>query len=187
MLVHHKPVPRSARESVHTATLNPPPRRPDSGPVRVLAVFPRFLAFAFVLGLTMAGCGGDQEDGGNARQRTGGRAPAPQASETEGAPLTREVRQEAEEIFVSRCTVCHGQLGKGDGPGAAGLPTQPASFQDSTWQASVTDAHIERIIKVGGAAVGKSPSMPGNPDLKNRSTVVAGLRDIIRDFGESSQ
>ena len=32
------------------------------------------------------------------------------------------------------------------------------------------------------AAVGKSPVMPGNPDLKNQDEVVAELVKIIRGF-----
>jgi mono/diheme cytochrome c family protein len=34
------------------------------------------------------------------------------------------------EIYVTRCSVCHGEDGDGQGPAAAGLPIKPPSFRD---------------------------------------------------------
>jgi mono/diheme cytochrome c family protein len=87
----------------------------------------------------------------------------------------------AKEIFANRCTPCHGPEGRGDGPASASLTPRPRDFHDKDWHASVDDKHIETIIKFGGAAVGKSPAMPGNPDL-NDPVVVAELRTLIRNF-----
>jgi len=56
----------------------------------------------------------------------------------------------------------------------------PRNFQDAAWQASVSDQHIEQIIQYGGAAVGKSPTMPSNPDLMSKAEVVAALREHVR-------
>ena len=89
---------------------------------------------------------------------------------------------EARQIFAGRCAVCHGATGIGDGAGAAALNPRPRNFHDATWQASVTDAQIENIIRVGGAAVGKSSAMPPNPDLVSKPEVVAALRAMIRGF-----
>ena len=91
-------------------------------------------------------------------------------------------KAKAQEIFGQRCTPCHGPAGGGDGPASASLTPHPRNFHDKGWQASVTDQHIETIIKVGGAAVGKSPAMPGNPDLSDPA-VLAALRGVIRGFG----
>lgn len=88
----------------------------------------------------------------------------------------------AKEIFAQRCTPCHGATGAGDGAASASLTPKPRNFHDKEWQKSVTDEHIQTIIKVGGVAVGKSPAMPGNPDL-NDPAVIAGLKDLIRSFG----
>ena len=52
--------------------------------------------------------------------------------------------------------------------------------QDAAWQASVTDEHIEKIVMYGGAAVGRSPTMPGNPDLMSRPEVVRALVAYVR-------
>jgi mono/diheme cytochrome c family protein len=90
---------------------------------------------------------------------------------------------EAEQIFATRCTTCHGPEGAGNGPGSAGLDPPPRNFQDPEWQQSVTDDHIEKIIMYGGAAVGRSPAMPANPDLIAKKQVVAALRAHIRELG----
>jgi mono/diheme cytochrome c family protein len=99
-----------------------------------------------------------------------------------GAEITAAARTEATGIFATRCTPCHGPSGGGDGPASAGLTPHPRNFHDAQWQESVTDAHIERIIQYGGAAVGKSAAMPANPDLNDKPAVVAALREHIRSL-----
>lgn len=95
----------------------------------------------------------------------------------------RSERERAESYFAQRCALCHGEHGNGDGPGSAGLNPKPRAFSDSAWQASVTNEQIERIIVRGGAAMGKSPSMPPNPDIEEDPQLVADLRSIVRSFG----
>jgi mono/diheme cytochrome c family protein len=95
------------------------------------------------------------------------------------------VRAEAEEIFNTRCQTCHGPEGAGDGPGAAGLTPKPRNFQDPAFQDSVSDEHIGNIIQYGGAAVGKSPTMPGNPDLMSQPELVKELVTVVRELGRS--
>lgn len=120
-------------------------------------------------------------------------APAPAPAPTPAAP-TAEVKTAAtpdlaaaKEIFNTRCFACHGMEGKGDGPGAAGLDPKPRNYSDKAWQASVTDEQIEKIIKLGGVAVGKSPAMPPNPDLEDKPQVIAGLRAMVRGFAEAAK
>ncbi len=88
----------------------------------------------------------------------------------------------AKEIFATRCTPCHGAGGAGDGAASAALDPKPRNFTDPAWQGSVDDAHIEKIIKFGGAAVGKSAAMPSNPDL-NDEAVIVELRKFVRGLG----
>jgi mono/diheme cytochrome c family protein len=142
------------------------------------------------------GCGrGDRtaESGGGAppASPTAPAEPAPQAqqaapaAESGGAAgIPAAARQEADQIFASRCTPCHGEAGMGNGPASKGLTPPPRNFHDKAWQASVTDEHIEQIIQYGGAAVGKSPAMPANPDLTSKPQVVAALMEKIRSFGK---
>jgi mono/diheme cytochrome c family protein len=92
----------------------------------------------------------------------------------------------AEEIFSTRCFTCHGMSGAGDGPASAGLAPPPRDFRDPVWQDSVTDDHITKIVAYGGAAVGKSPGMPGNPDLVAQKDVLAALVAHIRRLRASA-
>lgn len=90
----------------------------------------------------------------------------------------------AKEIFDTRCSACHGTDGKGDGPGAAALTPKPRNYTDKAWQKSVTDEQIKKAILLGGAAVGKSPTMPASTDLDDKPEVVDGLVQIVRKFGK---
>jgi mono/diheme cytochrome c family protein len=114
--------------------------------------------------------------------------PAPEPEETAptethagGAPDVAK----GKEIFSQRCVACHGSTGQGDGPASASLNPKPRRFADPEWQKQVTDEYIEKIVKLGGAAVGKSAAMPSNPDL-NDPAVVAGLRTVVRSFNSQN-
>lgn len=98
--------------------------------------------------------------------------------------VTAADRAEAAEIFKSRCAVCHGLDGRGDGPGGAALVPKPRNYHDRAWQAATTDEEIEKAIVYGGPAVGQSPLMAPNPDLQNKPGVVAALREKVRSFAD---
>src|SRR5690554_3409635 len=111
----------------------------------------------------------------------------PQPAAAPAAPaaapaVAKNPASEAKKIFKANCVVCHGDHGAGDGPGAAALEPKPRAFSDAAWQDSVTDEHLAKVIRDGGAAVGKSPIMPGNPQLKGKDDVLAELVKIVRDF-----
>ncbi|MEB2283074.1 MAG: cytochrome c [Myxococcales bacterium] len=129
-----------------------------------------------VLGIAAAGC----NSGDKAASAPAASGPAV-ATAPAGAPSAQAVA-EAEKIFSTRCFTCHGADGKGDGPGSVGLTPRPRDFADAQWQASVSDEYIEKIIKYGGSAVGKSPMMPPNPDLVAKPEIVAALRAHVRSF-----
>jgi mono/diheme cytochrome c family protein len=114
----------------------------------------------------------------------GGAAGAPGApgAPAAGGTAAADPKAEAEQIFTTRCTVCHGATGKGDGPGAAALNPKPRNYSDAEWQKSVTDDYIAKVIVEGGAAVGKSPAMVANADLKDKPEVVKELVAKIRGF-----
>jgi len=57
------------------------------------------------------------------------------------------------------CATCHGEDGCTPGPGAAGLNPQPAKHCDGNYMNKLSDEHIFKVIKEGGASVGKSPLM----------------------------
>ena len=89
---------------------------------------------------------------------------------------------DARKLFSTKCVVCHGDHGAGDGPGAAALNPKPRAFGDATWQASVTDEQIKKTIVEGGAAVGKSAAMSANPELADKPEELTALVKIVRDF-----
>jgi cytochrome c553 len=91
---------------------------------------------------------------------------------------------QAEQMFATVCATCHGMDGTGKGPAAESLNPKPRNYTDQAWQSSVTDDQIKEIIVKGGQAVGKSPMMPGQPQLKDNPEVLDGLVSVIRGFGK---
>ncbi|HEY0840487.1 MAG TPA: c-type cytochrome [Vulgatibacter sp.] len=118
----------------------------------------------------------------------GGQAPAAPAEapkeEKAKIEVTPEAKQEADQLFATLCSTCHGPQGGGDGPAAAAFPTKPASFNSPDFQNSVSDEEIAKAIVGGGPAVGKSPLMPANPNLEGKPAVVEALVQKIRGFGQ---
>jgi len=128
-----------------------------------------------VLFMTLAaGCGKKQSE-----------APPAEPSTTDTSPVAAvSPVDEARTTFKTVCATCHGESGLGNGPAAATLTPKPRNYTDKTWQASVTDDQIKQTILMGGAAVGKSPVMPAQPQLKEKPEVVAAMIQIIRGFGK---
>ena len=92
--------------------------------------------------------------------------------------------EQAQKMFATVCVMCHGADGTGTGPAAETLNPKPRNYTDPAWQASVTDDDIRKTILLGGQGVGKSPMMPGQPQLKDQPEVLDGLVKIIRGFGK---
>ncbi|MBK7049138.1 MAG: c-type cytochrome [bacterium] len=133
------------------------------------------VAAGFALIAFGAGCSGGGDTGATGEAKANG---------AKKVSITGADRKEAHEMFNTRCAACHGQFGRGDGPGAAGLNPKPRNYADAAWQSTVTDEEIEKAIVYGGAAVGKSPQMVANPDLQAKPGVVAALREKVRSFGK---
>ena len=87
---------------------------------------------------------------------------------------------EANKVWQERCVTCHGNDGGGDGPGAAALAVKPRSFKDPSWQSSVDNERIKKVIVEGGAAVGLNEAMAPNPDLADKPAVQDALVKKIR-------
>lgn len=100
------------------------------------------------------------------------------------SPASAPKKETAEDYYAKKCVVCHGKSGKGDGAGAAALDPKPRDLTDAEWQKGVKDEYLRKIILKGGAAVGKSTGMPGNPDLEGNDELLNGLVKVVRDFGK---
>lgn len=104
---------------------------------------------------------------------------------TASVVVTAAHRAEATEIFVNRCTPCHGETGAGDGAASKQLNPPPRALNNPEWQQKTDDNHIDKIIQYGGAAVGLSPAMPSNPDLGGKPAVIKALREHIRTLAKA--
>jgi mono/diheme cytochrome c family protein len=149
----------------------------------------RFWLLAAILAVIAMGCGGEKSEKASPTAGATGGAPAAEPEGDDDADEAEETgeageeaREQAQQIFATRCVTCHGAAGAGDGPGSAALTPKPRNFQDPAWQASVTDDHLAKIIQYGGAAVGKSPAMPGNPDLMSKPEIVQALVAHVRSL-----
>ena len=133
------------------------------------------LLSAMILATTI-GC---SDEKGVAEAKAAAAAPAP-ATAAPAATGGTATAADAKEYFASRCVVCHGAEGHGDGPGSEALKPKPRDLADATWQASVDDAYLKKVLLGGGAAVGKSFIMPGNPDLKGKDALQTELVKYLR-------
>jgi mono/diheme cytochrome c family protein len=84
-------------------------------------------------------------------------------------------KAEGKKLYVTYCSGCHGETGKGDGPAAVSLPVKPANHTDGTAMNQIPDKILNEIISKGGQAVGKSPFMPGWGSQLNEKQI----RDIV--------
>lgn len=66
--------------------------------------------------------------------------------------------QEAEQLYEQTCAPCHGVEGKGDGPTSQVLQPKPANL--ALVLKGKNTAYLTKLLKGGGASVGKSPLMP---------------------------
>jgi mono/diheme cytochrome c family protein len=80
-----------------------------------------------------------------------------------------------EAIFQTRCFVCHGREGKGDGPASTGLGATVRDLTSPPWQDSTSDETIRSVIRNGAQAVGGSAAMTPNRDLSD-----AQIQSLVR-------
>jgi mono/diheme cytochrome c family protein len=96
--------------------------------------------------------------------------------------LDEETAARARAVWATRCALCHGESGRGDGPAASGLTPRPRRLSDAVWQASVSDEALVQVILEGGAARKLSPTMLANPDLERQPEALAALVAFIRSL-----
>ena len=89
--------------------------------------------------------------------------------------VTAGASRAGEMIFQTRCFVCHGREGKGDGPASTGLGASVRDLTSPAWQDSTSDETIGKVIRSGAAAVGGTAAMAPNPDLSD-----AQIQSLVR-------
>jgi mono/diheme cytochrome c family protein len=105
----------------------------------------------------------------------GGCSRAPEETNPEAADVASRA---GEAIFQTRCFVCHGRQGKGDGPASAGLGATVRDLTAPAWQDATSDQTIQSVIRNGAQAVGGNAAMTPNRDLSD--TEIQSLVRYIR-------
>ncbi len=80
--------------------------------------------------------------------------PTPPPPAEAGDPVARGA-----EHYQLYCATCHGAEGGGDGPTSAALDPKPAAHNDGNYMNALTNEHLTKVIRDGGASIGKSPLM----------------------------
>ena len=81
-----------------------------------------------------------------------------------GKAVTPAMLEKGRGIYKANCVPCHGETGKGDGPGAGVLKPPPRDHTDAAYMGSLSDKEIADVIKMGGAIKGR-PLMPSHPQI----------------------
>jgi len=58
-----------------------------------------------------------------------------------------------------RCSACHGESGKGDGPAAVALNPKPRNYTDCSVMGKRSDAELFKVIKQGGQGKDVEPKL----------------------------
>jgi cytochrome c oxidase cbb3-type subunit 3 len=87
--------------------------------------------------------------------------------------------QEAKQLYEQTCALCHGAEGKGDGPTSQVLKPRPANL--TVVLKGKDDAYLTKLIREGGASVGKSPLMPSYQGVFNEEQI-RGLIQYVKSF-----
>lgn len=88
--------------------------------------------------------------------------------------------EEGSKLYQARCAPCHGADGKAATPTAQALNPKPRDHSDGAYMNALSHDHLAKVIKQGGAAVGKSPIMPPQADFNDKQLddVIAFVRSL---------
>ncbi len=150
----------------------------NSAPLRPAAI--ALIAIALALSLAaLAGCGGGKAASSDAASPGTSATPAPAAA----APATDSAASPAagmpasadpgERVFKTRCIICHGPSGHGDGVASKGLDPKPRNFHDKAYMSTKTDAQLLTTIHMGK---GVMPAWKGQLSEDEMKAVLAYVR-----------
>ena len=98
--------------------------------------------------------------------------------------MTAATLAQGREIYKANCAGCHGESGKGDGPGAGVFKPPPRDHTDRAYMSTLSNKDLADVIRMGGAIKGK-PLMPSNPQLNGPTleALVAYVRSLSEPRG----
>ena len=138
-------------------------------------------AVGAALALFAFGCGESSDAPTPPKPAERAPAPPPAPANTRNTPSDQSAVVEAdakagEAAYQIQCASCHGETGAGDGPVAQALNPKPARHDDGAYMNPLTDDYLFKVIKFGGASVGKSPMMaPLGGSLSDQQ-----IRNVLR-------
>jgi mono/diheme cytochrome c family protein len=119
----------------------------------------RWIAILLIAGAVsigaLAGCGKKAENKDADDIMTGApttSAPAGDTAAAGGAAGAPSLAM-GEQVVQEKCVLCHGQSGKGDGPGGAALNPRPRNWTDHTYMGSRTNDQLYEVIYNGKGAM----------------------------------
>ena len=132
----------------------------------------RLMLVASVLGIAACSSPEEAKEG----------ASAPPAAATTASAVTPAMLEKGRAIYKTNCVACHGETGKGDGPGSGVLKPPPRDHTDAAYMKTLTDKEIGDIIRMGGAIKGK-PLMPSHPQISGADldALVAYVRSLSQN------
>lgn len=137
------------------------------------------VALALTLGV-IAGCGGPKTEPSD---NTSGTTPAPAAPAPDTAPSAPNTGADepaavlGPRVFATRCALCHGADGHGDGVGSKALNPKPRNFHDKAYMSSRTDAQLLEVIHNGKGAMPKWGGVLSEAEI-------AAVLEHVRKLGE---
>jgi mono/diheme cytochrome c family protein len=103
------------------------------------------------------------------------------ASGAKGAGSTAAAPERGKALYKANCVACHGETGKGDGPGAGVLNPKPRDHTNATYMSTLSDDEIGKIIRMGGA-IKNMPQMPSHPQINGQD--LTALVGYVRSLSQ---
>ena len=109
----------------------------------------------------------------------GSGTPQAKPAQPAAAAVTPAMLEHGRGLYKTNCAACHGETGRGDGPGAGVMKPPPRDHTDRAYMSTLSDEELGKVIQMGGAIKGK-PLMPGNPQFKGAdlAALVAYTRSL---------
>ncbi len=88
---------------------------------------------------------------------------------------TQDELAQGKTVYDEQCAACHGETGKGDGPQAASLSTQPTNWTD---QSRLMQLSAQEMSDVVASGQGEMPAFGDKLDETQRMNLVAYVRSL---------
>lgn len=87
-------------------------------------------------------------------------------------------------LYQLHCMSCHGMSGAGDGGCSSTLKQKPRALNDKAYMDSLTDEHIFKVIKDGGASAGLSDVMGAWGEILKTEAAIHDVAAYVRSLAD---